>query len=487
MPNPEPNPNSGPPPVPPTDHWSSIRLWQIQWVRDLLLIVGIVGIFWLGYTLRVVTVPMLLALLLAYLLEPVISRLTRAQWISRPGAAFGLILAAVLLVVVPVVIGAGFAIVQGVSVATTLARNSSDLVSSVHGESEQTRELAFHRLPSQGWQSLSTYLREAKADASHELEAPAGVKPTDDKVAPTSTTPTPTPAQPSEQPTADDQTQPAEDTEPIKPAPRPRRSSKSAALINLAVAWTQDNAGAIARSVGQQAIGGSAQAFSLAAGTLGRVGFLAFSGFLTAFFFFYFSTSYASVVRFFDGLIPPDRRHRTLELIHKMDGVIAGFVRGRLTICVILAGFMTSAYWLIGVPTSLILGPLVGLLFLVPFVHGLGAPVAMLLMWLQPEGLPFNAAWWWIVGAPLGVYLIAQLLDDYVLTPSIQGKATNLDSPTILFASIAGGALAGVYGLLVAIPVAACLKILMVEVYWPRVKAWTRGQADDPLPLGRHP
>jgi predicted PurR-regulated permease PerM len=70
-----------------------------------------------------------------------------------------------------------------------------------------------------------------------------------------------------------------------------------------------------------------------------------------------------------------------------------------------------------------------------------------------------------------------------VLTPSIQGRSTHLATPTILFASIAGGVLAGFYGLLVAIPVAACVKILLDEVFWPRFKGWVHGQEPDFLPI----
>jgi predicted PurR-regulated permease PerM len=60
-----------------------------------------------------------------------------------------------------------------------------------------------------------------------------------------------------------------------------------------------------------------------------------------------------------------------------------------------------------------------------------------------------------------------------------------MSMPTILFASIAGGALGGVYGLLLAIPVAACLKILAKEFLWPRVEAWVKGEAADILPISR--
>jgi predicted PurR-regulated permease PerM len=191
------------------------------------------------------------------------------------------------------------------------------------------------------------------------------------------------------------------------------------------------------------------------------------------------------VLAFWEGLIPERRRWRVVDLVSRMDRVIAGFVRGRLMICIVLAVFITAAYWAIGVPAPLILGPVVGMLFLVPYVHFLGVPVAALLVWLEPGGPSWQQEWWWVLGAPLGVYLCCQMLDDYVLTPMIQGKTTGMETPTILFASMAGGALAGVYGLLIAIPVAACIKILLTEVFWPRFTAWAEGRAPDFLPIGR--
>ena len=61
----------------------------------------------------------------------------------------------------------------------------------------------------------------------------------------------------------------------------------------------------------------------------------------------------------------------------------------------------------------------------------------------------------------------------------IQGKSTGMDTPTILFATLAGGSLMGIYGLLLAIPLAACLKILLQELFWPRFQEWIAGKRPD--------
>ena len=70
-----------------------------------------------------------------------------------------------------------------------------------------------------------------------------------------------------------------------------------------------------------------------------------------------------------------------------------------------------------------------------------------------------------------------------MLIPVIAGRATDLGPVSIFVAVLAGAALAGVYGMLLSIPVAACLKIYGREVIMPRVKAWSSGEADDLLPL----
>ncbi len=409
----------------PTD-WRSQHLWQFQPVRDVLAVAGVLAILYLGYVLSPVTVPMLVALALAYLFEPVVRWVTKRKWISRQGAAVGIIVGAGAVLLVPLTFGAGFAIIQGTNQVMVVARDAGKLKEGL--EASATHDSVVRQgLPNQAWRQIYDVLR-----------------------------PPPSDDPPSE----------------LQPA------------INAVSSWAIANAEAIGAAVGKRAIGTGADAAMVAVRGIFSLGVFVFFAFITAFFFYFFCTGYGQVLAFWEGLIPERRKGRIIDMVGEMDRVIAGFVRGRLLICSILAVFMTIAYWLIGVPTPLILGPVVGMLFLVPYVHFVGVPLAMLLMWLQPGGAPFQE-WWWIVGSPIALYMIAQFLDDYVLTPRIQGKATGMEAPSILFASIAGGVLAGVYGLLLAIPVAACIKILLREVFWPRFKAWSEGKEKDFLPVER--
>lgn len=501
-----------PKPAPAAFDWRRLHLWQIQPIRDALVVAAIVGLVYVGKVVSIVTVPILLALLFAYLFEPLVRRVTATKHVSRQGAALGIILIAGVLVIVPVVMGAVVGVVQGASVAGSIAQNAGDLLKAVDNEApEAERRAAYLRLDQGFWRwssdNLTRLRREIKEFKSHrEQLRQGGDKPPSTPADPSALKPPSEPGSdpsrivlPAEPPSAAEaapaEAAPADgpNHEPpddgagpphsAPPADIPAWKEQFYTIVDSTLTWIRTNNDELAQTIGKRALGSTGQIITAVLGMLGSVGFLLFGAFITAFFFFFFSTGWGRVLDFWESMIPEKRKGRVIELVEKMDGVIAGFVRGRLTICFILSIYTTAAYLLIGVPSAFLLGPLVGLLFMIPYVHVIGVPIAITLMSLEPSGVSWQNAWWWIVFAPIGVYMGAQILDDYVLSPAIQGKNTNMDTPTIVFASLAGGALAGVYGLLIAIPVAACIKILFREVLIPRIHEWAHGKKPDILPI----
>ena len=423
---------SNPPPNP--RDWKSLHLWEIQPVRDVLILLLIMGVIYVGYVASIVTVPILLAIALAYLFEPLVSWLTRKKFVSRNGAATGIILFAGAAVVVPAVLVTTFGVVQGLHLAQNTAGNIDLLVRSVDKPDDEGLRA---RITSEGWGRLRDFLVKEKL----KNQAPAGTAESD--------------------------------------AIEAAAPKDAGAIVRSGLLWIRDNS----RELSKQVVATGANAFSAAASLVTSVGVLIFTGCLTAFFFFFFCTGWGSVLAFWESLIPERRKGRIIDLLHQMDRVIAGFVRGRVTICAILGVFATIAYWFVGVPAPLIFGPLVGALFIMPYIHFIVVPAAMIAMAIEPSGVAWQATWWWMLGGPIVVYICCQMLDDYVLTPTIQGNNTGMDTPTIVFASFAGGAIGGIYGLLIAIPVAACVKILLREIFWPKFKEWAEGRASDFLPI----
>ncbi len=461
--------------------WRRLHLWQIQFVRDVLLILVIFGLLWLGYRLSIVTVPMLIALLLAYLFEPLVRRMTRIQWVSRQGASLTIIAAATVIFVIPAALGIGFGVVQGVRLIAAVGENAALLLESVQPSADPKHQVAIDAAQTEEERADAEKARDDELAARRELaqsRLPIAWKPASKRLN-----------------TLREDVErhqrlrrAAERGDPPDPKDLKRTASDFDVglyeALDTAIKWVSSNAQVIAKELGDRLIGGGAQAIQAIIRLFGSITFLGFTLFLTAFFFYYFSTGWGRVLAFWESLIPERKKGRVIDLLSQMDAVIAGFVRGRLLVCAILSVLLTLGYWLIGVPAAFILGPIVGLLNLVPYLQLIGMPIAMLLMWLEPSGAAWQQQWWWIIGAPIVLNTLVQTVDDYILTPRIQGKTTGMDTPAIVFASIAGGALAGFYGLLVAIPVAACLKILLRELFWPRFKAWSEGKELDPLPLG---
>ncbi len=444
----------------PRDAWPHLHLWQIQPLRDLLVLAAVLGIVYLGYVLSIVTVPILLALTLAYLFEPLVRRMTDGGRIGRARVAASILLLSGILVLVPLTIGMTYSVMQGVRYVQGVIRSIDVVSQSVRAPEREDLRLQV-QIRSNAWLMIRDYIVEerAKAAAAAERERAAAVE---------AQTPRPVDAPPPAAVAAQLAMEQAEEP------------SDLFRLLEFTREFLKQHSSELGRNLLQAGGGAVGAVFSLVSSGVKFVTIIA----LTAFFFFFFCTGYGQVLAFWESLLPEHKKGRVLDLVAKMDVVISGFIRGRLIICATLIGVYTIGYVLIGAPAAWIAGLVVGALTLVPYAAGLAAPVIMLLMWLEP-GEGWQASWWWIVGSPLAVLALTQVLDDYLLTPRIQGKATNMDTPTILFASIAGGSLAGFYGLLLAIPIAACIKILLKEVFWPRVRDWATGKADDVLPISK--
>lgn len=476
--------------------WFARHLWQIQPIRDILVFAAIFGVLYLGYVLRTVTVPLLLALLLAYLLEPVVCRLEKSRHFTRNGAVSGILVAVVVFVAVPAVLASAFAVVQGVGFAEKVVHGVDKITIVTNYVQQHERDvrprfdkdsgtIAFYEVVPPADPPETATREDVPGEPAAEVpegelaEAPTGtlVETDESRNAADAFASLPTVLKPvvfeytrRTVPTLDDDGDPSDATDTL------------AQLLDWTLGIVRGNAARMTDA----AVQGGRITIATGLATLTSIGMLLFGLFLTGFFFYFLSTGYAHVRGFGYEVLPHQHRDRIVDLLQQMDRVVAGFVRGRITIAIIQSIIFTIAYWLIGVPAPLIFGPLVGILSIVPYVALLGIPITIAAMAIDNSGfLAFQQTWWWTLAAPIAVYFAGQAVDDYLLTPSIQGKATNMDVPTILFASLAGGILAGIYGLLLAIPVAACVKILLRELFWPRFNAWLRGEEKDFLPLKR--
>lgn len=467
--------DSKPPMVddPKASDWQRVHLWQIQSVRDVLLLAAVLGMVYLGYVLSVVTVPLLVALGLAYLVEPLVAWLTtRAPWLGRKGAVLsimgllGCTLAIVLILTVPMV----------VRQATQLMKNSDSYI-----ERARAFVVAKH-WPEWMQEGLGTLVDLVPGTQSPSMPADPAAEHRPAVAEPVPTTP------------------PASDVPSDKPSSQVLDEAAVRAVVRDELARQSSPVVAGSGSAAQGAIStvasGTAQVLAFLGGIVGSVAQLGIFIFIMVFCFFFFSTAFPRVQQWGASFIPAHGRERTLELTGKMDRAISGFVRGRLTICAVMGVIYATGWTICGVPHAVLLGLAVGACGLVPYLSAIGLPIAWGLLvvsltgtsdkegfYFSGEGSAAAIVWWKVLLFPAIVNVVAQTVEDYVLNPMIQGKATNLHPATILLACIAGGSLAGLYGMILAIPVTACLKILTEDVLLPRLQQWLAGRKEDPLPM----
>jgi predicted PurR-regulated permease PerM len=175
----------------------------------------------------------------------------------------------------------------------------------------------------------------------------------------------------------------------------------------------------------------------------------------------YFLAGLPSIKLFFYRLIPQSRRKRGILLGEEIFTKVGGYVFGNvLTSLIAGAGtFIWMLAW--GIPYPLLLGLLVALLDLIPVIGSYvgGAIVTLVALTVS---LP-------VAIATLVFYVVYKLAEDYLIVPRVMGRTVELPAVVSLVAVLLGGVLLGIVGALVAIPVAAAIRVILNEVTFPRM------------------
>ena len=169
---------------------------------------------------------------------------------------------------------------------------------------------------------------------------------------------------------------------------------------------------------------------------------------------FYMLLDWDRMVATVDSWIPRDHLETVRDLARQVDTVLAGFVRGQLTVCAILGTFYAVALMLVGLQFGVVVGLIAGLLTFIPYVGSviggvLSIGLALFQFWDTPV---------WI-GAVLVIFVIGQTVEGNFLTPKLVGRSVGLHPVWLMFALSAFGSFMGFTGMLIAVPVAACLGV----------------------------
>jgi predicted PurR-regulated permease PerM len=170
---------------------------------------------------------------------------------------------------------------------------------------------------------------------------------------------------------------------------------------------------------------------------------------------FYLLLDWDNMMGRIDALLPRDHAPVIRDLAYQVDRVLASFVRGQLTVCLILGGFYSVALMLAGLNFGLVIGAIAGLLTFIPYVGSLvGGGLALGIALFQ-----FWGDWPWIL-LIAAIFFGGQMVEGNILTPNLVGSSVGLHPVWLLFSLSAFGAMFGFVGLLVAVPVAAAIGVL---------------------------
>ena len=170
---------------------------------------------------------------------------------------------------------------------------------------------------------------------------------------------------------------------------------------------------------------------------------------------FYLLLDWDSVVASFDGLIPIRQRETVENLVREIDRALAGYLRGQMTVCVILGVYYAIGLTLAGLNFGILIGAVSGLLTFIPYVGSLTALVVSLCVALAQ----FYPDWTHIL-IIVGIVLVGQFLEGNVLSPKLVGESVGLHPVWLIFALLACGYLFGFVGLILAVPLAAAAGVL---------------------------
>jgi predicted PurR-regulated permease PerM len=168
---------------------------------------------------------------------------------------------------------------------------------------------------------------------------------------------------------------------------------------------------------------------------------------------FYLLLDWDIVVTRVRALVPPRWRTGVDDFLLECDGVLGQYLRGQLSVMVVLAVYYTVALRLFGLELALPIGVFTGLAICVPYLgYGLGLVLALLAGLLQMEP--------WQAGLMIAVvYGLGQLIESFFLTPRLVGERIGLHPLAVIFALLAFGQALGFVGVLVALPASAVLLV----------------------------
>jgi len=180
---------------------------------------------------------------------------------------------------------------------------------------------------------------------------------------------------------------------------------------------------------------------------------------------FYLVKDHQAVVAWLDRLPPPDYREDFRRLRSELNQIWSAFFRGQLILGLVVATLFTVFGFIIGLPFALAMGVLAGLMEFLPSIgHGIWLSIATILALFGGSSW-INLPNWLFEMILIGLHIIFQQFDLNYLIPRIIGRQVHLSPLVVILSIVAGAAVAGVLGVMLAAPTVASARVLLRYIF----------------------
>lgn len=189
---------------------------------------------------------------------------------------------------------------------------------------------------------------------------------------------------------------------------------------------------------------------------------------------FYLVVDLPKIKRNLQAMVPARRRAEVDSLTKRIGRAIGSYFRGQLLVAAFVAVAASLVLWFVGLPFWAVVGLISGLFNLVPLIGPfIGGAVAVFIAFTTNESgglLALDPGWPLALGSAAAL-LVVQQIDNHVISPNMIGRTVRLHPVTVMLGLLVGGTLLGLWGMLLAIPVIATVKILILHA-WDTRMTW---------------
>jgi len=170
---------------------------------------------------------------------------------------------------------------------------------------------------------------------------------------------------------------------------------------------------------------------------------------------FYMLRDWGTFVSKFEDLLPKKSKKDIKDILKEINTIVSGFIRGQISVCLILGVFYSVGLKLVGLDLGLLVGFIAGVISFIPYVGSVTGFVLGVILAFAQYGDATHVIY------VVGVFLCGQFLEGNFLTPKLVGENVGLHPVWVMFALLAGGVLLGFLGLMLAVPMAAIIGVLV--------------------------